>query len=52
MMDTREGIDEMLISCDQSSLFADGFDEEEAIDYFEYNVLAANMGPTTPIFII
>jgi hypothetical protein len=86
MMNTREGIDEMLVSCDQSSLFADGFDdaivgvsqdgytgsfrvcysvtrcydalmadgmtEEEAIEYFEYNVLAANMGPETPIFII
>jgi hypothetical protein len=86
MMDTRDEIDELLQSCDMSSLFADGFDdaiigvsqdgytgsfrvcysvtrcydaliadgmtEEEAIEYFEYNVLAASMGPTTPIFII
>ena len=27
MINTREGIDEMLVSCDQSSLFADGFDD-------------------------
>lgn len=86
MMNTRNEIDEMLQSCDMSSLFADGFDdaiigvaqdgltgsfrvcysvtrcydvliadgmtEEEAIEYFEYNTLAANMGPMTPIFII
>jgi len=85
-MDTRNEIDELLRSCDMSSLFADGFDdaiigvsqdgytgsfrvcysvtrcydaliadgmtEEEAIEYFEYNVLASNMGPMTPIFII
>lgn len=85
-MDTRNEIDELLQSCDMSSLFADGFDdaiigvsqdgytgsfrvcysvtrcydaliadgmtEEEAIEHFEYNVLAASMGPTTPIFII
>ena len=33
-------------------LIADGMTEEEAIEYFEYNTLAANMGPMTPIFII
>jgi len=34
------------------ALMADGMTEEEAMEYFEYNVLAANMGPETPIFII
>mgnify|MGYP003625003192 FL=1 len=29
-----------------------GMSEEEAVEYFEYNVLGANMGPTTPIFVI
>ena len=86
MRATRENVDEWLKSIDQSSLFADGFDdaivgvsqdgytgsfrvcysvtrcydalradgmtEEEAMEYFEYNVLGANMGPTTPIFVI
>jgi hypothetical protein len=31
---------------------ADGMTEEEAVEYFEYNVLGANVGPTTPIFVI
>lgn len=86
MMNTRDEIDDMLQSCDASSLFADGFDdaiigvtqdgftgsfrvcysvtrcydaliaggmtEDEAIEFFEYNTLSANMGPMTPIFII
>jgi len=86
MMNTREGVNNMLESCEQESLFEDGFDsaiiglsqdghlgsfrvcysvskcydalmadgmtEEEAVDYFEYNVLGANVGPTTPIFVI
>jgi len=86
MMNTREGVNNMLESCGQESLFEDGFDsaiiglsqdghlgsfrvcysvskcydalmadgmtEEEAVDYFEYNVLGANVGPTTPIFVI
>ncbi|MDG2336854.1 MAG: hypothetical protein P8N94_02550 [Gammaproteobacteria bacterium] len=33
------------------SLVADGMDEEEAREYFEFNTLGAFVGPGTPLFI-
>lgn len=29
----------------------DGMSEEEALEYFEFNVLGSYMGPNTPVFI-
>ena len=32
-------------------LMEDGMDEEEAYEYYEYNILGAYMGETTPMFL-
>ena len=32
-------------------LMKDGMDEEEAEEFFEFNVIGAYMGPETPVFI-
>jgi hypothetical protein len=37
--------------CIQILIERDGMDEDEAEEYFEYNVLGAYMGKYTPIFI-
>lgn len=29
----------------------DGMEEEEALEYFEFNVVGAYMGPNTPLFV-
>jgi hypothetical protein len=43
------------VACDMEKvidiLMADGMDETEAIEFFEFNTLGAWMGDLTPIFI-
>lgn len=34
----------------QKLMDEDGMSEEEAVEYFEYNILGAYMGESTPIF--
>ena len=32
-------------------LMAQGMDEEQALEYFDYNIAGAYVGPSTPIFL-
>ena len=34
-----------------SELVKDGMDEEEAVEYYDYNIVGAYMGEFTPIYI-
>ena len=60
-----DGFDDAIIGVDQASmrliysidkciklLIEDGMSEEDAIEYFEYNVAGAYVGEQTPIFMI
>jgi hypothetical protein len=33
------------------ALMVDGMDEETAVEYFDFNVVAAYVGPRTPVFV-
>ena len=52
---TKEGGMETVLAYDRdlciSSFMRDGMSREEAIEYFDFNVAGAYMGPKTPVYI-